>query len=243
MLNKIAALFALSFGGLLLAVTPATASDSYPGGSAGVGFPPISDLSPVALPERARTDVATSPYVETRPVPIYDGMGNVIFVLPDGNPDGVPRDVLQRSQESLKGPSYLYQGAVDSPTLREPKPQVSLFGGCTPVSGADNPHKSGTYVSAHGWWEKGTCTKPKATVTTCLYEAYGDSNGNFVGWYLQDCTPRDIEPGTSRRANVRVNCPSTTRTGFLNIVDVDVIGQNDTSETASRDSNVNCRIE
>lgn len=38
--------------------------------------------------------------------------------------------------------------------------------GCTPVSGRDNPHRSGTGVAAsgHGWWDKGNCDNDRANV-------------------------------------------------------------------------------
>ncbi|NTV38512.1 MAG: hypothetical protein HGA51_00930 [Demequinaceae bacterium] len=239
-ISSVAVIVAFAVGAASL---PANASTGDNDGNAlQEGFR-SSEFTPIALPYNKSSVLGPNAGVATQGVPIFDRLGNVLYVAEDGKLQ-VPEAVLERSLASLDDDSYEYQGVVEPSSSSEVGPPFSLFGGgCTPVSGADSPHKSGTYVSAHGSWEKGTCTNPTALVTTCLYEAYGDANHNFVGWYLLDCAERTVKPGTSKRANVRVNCPSTATTGFLNIVDVDVVGQNDTSETASRENNVNCRID
>ncbi len=113
--------------------------------------------------------------------------------------------------------------------------------GCTPDTGVDNPHRSstGVAVSAHGWWNKGSCTAETATVKICLYEYYTDGS-----WRRKACAENSsLKPGggSARRVPVRRDCTSTERTSWRAHVDVDVNGQIDTGEVQYRQADVNCR--
>lgn len=114
--------------------------------------------------------------------------------------------------------------------------------GCTPVSGRDNPHRSGTGVAAsgHGWWKKGSCSSDRAEVSNCLYEWYTDNT-----WRQQACSgTKTLKPGggsTSRTA-ARRECRGTQRTSWRNHVEVDVIGELDTGEKPMSQAEVDCRM-
>ena len=113
--------------------------------------------------------------------------------------------------------------------------------GCTPVSGRDNPHFSGGDVSGHGWWGKGSCSKPTARVQNCLYEFYTDRS-----WRLKKCgAAKTLKPGTggsANRTNARVKCGTQTLTSWRNHVEVDVIGQVDSGEKPFTEKKVGCRV-
>lgn len=114
--------------------------------------------------------------------------------------------------------------------------------GCTPVSGRDNPHRSstGVAVSGHGWWDKGTCSNNRANVYNCLYEWYTDNT-----WRQKACSPvKELAPGggSSNRTVARKDCGDTQYTSWRNHVDVDVIGEIDTSEWPYNQANVYCRV-
>lgn len=114
--------------------------------------------------------------------------------------------------------------------------------GCTPVSGRDNPHRSGTGVAAsgHGWWKKGNCSNDRAKVFNCLYEWYTDNS-----WRQQACSRTEtLKPGggSTHRTAARRDCRGTERTSWRNHVDVDVIGEIDTAEKPMNQADVNCRV-
>ena len=94
-------------------------------------------------------------------------------------------------------------------------------------------------LSAHGWWNKGSCTADTATVKICLYEYYTDGS-----WRRKACAENtSLKPGggSARRVPVRRDCTSTDRTSWRAHVDVDVKGQIDTGEVPYRQADVNCR--
>jgi len=114
--------------------------------------------------------------------------------------------------------------------------------GCTPESGHDNPHRSGTgiAVSGHGWWKKGTCSNDRAKVTNCLYEWYTD-----YSWRLKKCSEtKELRPytGSGQRTVARRDCDDTNMTSWRNHVDVDVLGEIDSGEKPYRQANVACRV-
>ncbi|WP_229890401.1 hypothetical protein [Streptomyces mashuensis] len=121
--------------------------------------------------------------------------------------------------------------------------EAALAAACTPVSGRDNPHRSGTgvAVSGHGWWGKGTCTKDRAKVYNCLYEWYTDNT-----WRRKACSETEtLKPGTggsSYRTAARHNCTNTSAASWRNHVDVDVIGESDTGERPYRQADVACQV-
>ncbi|MFF9479492.1 hypothetical protein [Streptomyces sp. NPDC014733] len=119
--------------------------------------------------------------------------------------------------------------------------QAAAFG-CTPVSGRDNPHRSGTGVAAsgHGWWKKGNCSNDRAKVFNCLYEWYTDNS-----WRQQACSATEtLKPGggSTHRTAARRDCRDTQRTSWRNHVDVDVIGEIDTAEKPMNQADVDCRV-
>lgn len=138
---------------------------------------------------------------------------------------------------------YLDQfGQVIPRTASGPAPQ-GLW--CTPVSGRDNPHISGTIISprtisGHGWWNKGTCTKLTANVYNCLYEYYDDNS-----WRLKACSPTKkvyAGGGSSNRTEANRVCDSATLTSWRNHVDVDVIDEWDSTEFPYNQQDVTCRV-
>lgn len=117
---------------------------------------------------------------------------------------------------------------------------------CTPFTGVDNPHVSGSefVASGHGWWRKGTCSGSKATVTTCLLEWWVGNDGQGR-WVTKKCQPGVVKaaPSGTRKPSVtaRVGCTNRVYTGWANVVDVDVSGVVDTGETSYRTANIYCR--
>ncbi|ROO50764.1 hypothetical protein EDC02_5617 [Micromonospora sp. Llam0] len=114
--------------------------------------------------------------------------------------------------------------------------------GCTPESGRDNPHRSGTgvAVSGHGWWRQGNCSNDRANVFNCLYEWYTDNS-----WRQKACSStRELRPytGSGDRTVARHDCDDTQLTSWRNHVDVDVIGEIDTGEWPYRQNDVACRV-
>ncbi|MDX3382826.1 hypothetical protein PV682_15305 [Streptomyces niveiscabiei] len=64
--------------------------------------------------------------------------------------------------------------------------------GCTPVSGRDNPHRSGTgvAVSGHGWWDKGTCDNDRADVYNCIVDGEIDTAEQPMNQAAVNCRVR-----------------------------------------------------
>jgi hypothetical protein len=167
---------------------------------------------------------------------------------PRPSPDAVP-GVAPASAQTLRSTDiYLDEKGNRIPTPEASKASTAGSGDvaakspCTPDSGRDNPHASATAgdVSGHGWWNKGTCTKPTAKVQNCLYEWYTDNT-----WRQKDCSPKKtLKPGggSSRRTNARNTCVDTVETDWRNHVDVDVIDESDTGENKYRQATINCRV-
>lgn len=136
---------------------------------------------------------------------------------------------------------YLDSAGRVMPTAKSPSAgsETTLIG-CTPVSGRDNPHKSGGDVSGHGWWKKGSCSNDRAKVYNCLYEWYTDNS-----WRQKACSPtRELRPytGSGDRTTARRGCDNTLLTSWRNHVDVDVIGEVDSGEWPYTGAGVNCRV-
>lgn len=118
--------------------------------------------------------------------------------------------------------------------------------GCTPDTYPDNPHlaKNGLDVSGHGTWGKGTCKADRAWVTTRLYEWYVSSSGRGA-WVFKAEGRKKVGAVKSEgyaRANSRIRCKSKTRTSWMNMVDVDVVGVIDSSDRHHRKAVVSCRV-
>lgn len=113
---------------------------------------------------------------------------------------------------------------------------------CTPVSGRDNPHRSGTgvAVSGHGWWKKGNCSNDRADAYNCLYEWYTDNT-----WRQKACSEKKrLRPytGSGDRTVARKNCDNTAVTSWRYHVDVNVVDEGDTGEWPYRQADVSCRV-
>lgn len=122
--------------------------------------------------------------------------------------------------------------------------EAAPLAACTPVSGRDNPHRSstGVAVSGHGWWGRGTCSGDLADVYNCLYEYYTDGT-----WRQKACSDVErLRPGTggsSYRTVARESCDATNeQISWRNHVDVDVVGEGDTSEWPYRQAEVYCTV-
>jgi hypothetical protein len=133
----------------------------------------------------------------------------------------------------------VYLDALDHVLPQSAHPDAT----CTPDSGRDNPHRSGTgvAVSGHGWWSKGTCKDDYAKVYNCLYEWYTDNT-----WRRKACSPvKKLKPGggSTHRTAARHDCTNTELTSWRNHVDVDVMGENDTGEQPMRQAEVRCQVD
>lgn len=95
-------------------------------------------------------------------------------------------------------------------------------------------------MSAHGWWDKGSCDNDRAEVYNCLYEYYTDAT-----WRQKACSPKKtLKPGggSSQRTVARHNCTDTEPTSWRNHVDVNVIDEADTGEQPYNQADVKCRV-
>lgn len=114
---------------------------------------------------------------------------------------------------------------------------------CKPGTGVDNPHLSANKVDAsgHGWWTKGNCHKNSAWVTDRLLEYYTD------GYFHQKASARK-SLGPSRKGhkkkivNARKRCSNFKKTGWMNLVDVDVRGEADDATAYYRVHSFGCRV-
>lgn len=118
---------------------------------------------------------------------------------------------------------------------------------CRFGSRVDDPHVSanGTDVCGHSWWQvrSGTCPS-HARVKSWLYQWTCDSVGNNCSWVEIDDDNRVVRPGggAGRRTDVRRTCVTFDSTGYMNKVDVDLIGFIDPDTQFYRINNANCRI-
>lgn len=138
--------------------------------------------------------------------------------------------------------------ALLAPNSTSSNTAITTASACTPYTGVDNPHVSSSefVASGHGWWRKGNCSGTTATVTTCLLEWWvgSDSTGR---WVTKKCNnePNPIKPAPygTRKPSVtaRIGCTNSKYTGWANVVDVNVNGVSDTSETRYMTANIYCR--
>jgi hypothetical protein len=180
-----------------------------------------------------------------------DGEAGAVAPAWELAPDGFVPGLIGNASKA--GP-YLSQEAVDAMLASDAgdvdqssEPARSLRAvaiGCNPATGADDPHLSSTgwAVSAHGWWNKGSCSGATAHVTGRLYEWY--TNGSSGGWVFKaKGGPSKLKPSNSGggRVTARKDCEASTLTDWLNVVDVDVDGQIDNGELGQRKMSVSCR--
>lgn len=198
-----------------------------------VGDQVVLDGGPQALSSDETVDVGEAPVV-------------VVVVVVDEDGTVLASSVDEYSEETSTDPS---DPAVAQPRNIQASPQARAalgIGPCNPATYADNPHKTGGEVSAHGWWRKGTCKGTKATVRVCLLEWWRDSHGKYR-WVNKGCHSASIkQAGKSRKpaVNKRRACTSSSNTGWANLVDVDVdvAGTWDNTEDGTKLANVYCRV-
>jgi hypothetical protein len=143
-----------------------------------------------------------------------------------------------------QAPSALPAGFHFAPYPRDVSPMAEsgdiTAGDCTYRQATDNAHVTSGEVSVHGYWifRTGTCPS-KANVDVDL-QAFGC--GPFIcQWITVASGSREVPPGTSRRANARLACASTSTVGWRGLVDVDLIGVGDPSgRTSSDPQNLSC---
>ena len=111
---------------------------------------------------------------------------------------------------------------------------------------ADWPHRSGSEVSAHGYWKDlsdGDCPS-RAWVTIWLYEWQCDDDDD-CDWEQIDKDRKRVRSGGGhgKRATARENCSyGRAMTGFRATVDVDIPGVIDPPDRYSVNKNVKCRV-
>jgi hypothetical protein len=160
---------------------------------------------------------------------------------PDAVPGIAPRGVADTSVYLDSKNQVINMVAVDADTPAGAAASAALLG-CTPESGHDNPHRSGTgvAVSGHGWWKKGNCSNDRANVFNCLYEWYTDGT-----WRQKACSAtKTLRPytGSGDRTVARHDCNTTRMISWRNHVDVDVVGEIDSGEKPYRQANVACEV-
>lgn len=118
----------------------------------------------------------------------------------------------------------------------------TVAGSCSYDTRGDWPHRSGTDVSAHGWWVflSGSCPA-QADVTVDLQQYWCDNWG--CRWITRARGSKRVYAGggSANRANARKYCDSSEYTGWRNVVDVDLVGVNDPADKAYIIQNVYCR--
>ena len=111
---------------------------------------------------------------------------------------------------------------------------------------ADWPHRSGSDVSAHGFWKilpDGDCPS-RAWVTIWLYEWQCDDDDD-CDWEQIDRDRKKVRDGggRGRRATARDSCSyGSASTGFRATVDVDIPGVIDPPDRYTVIRNVGCRV-
>lgn len=114
--------------------------------------------------------------------------------------------------------------------------------GCHYGTGADNPHKSGSEASVHGWWiKKNNLCPSRADVTVWLQAAWCDAWG--CTWVTLNSGKARIRPGggSGKRVTVRDACYSNEWTFYRNVVDVDIPGTIDPPDKAYKVNQIQCR--
>lgn len=138
--------------------------------------------------------------------------------LPEGfEPMEVPASLIR---ESTTGTRSDRENVAPSP----------MFHICSPLGHAENPHVSGSDVSAHGFWERNDCNNHHANVRVDLAAFWGDRRTGLGTWITITSNTQNIEPGGGRgnRVTSRAHCySSSSPVSWRNTTDVDVVGEND----------------
>jgi hypothetical protein len=85
---------------------------------------------------------------------------------------------------------------------------------------AENPHRSGSDVSVHGYWlaRSSGCAGVKAVVTTTLQSNAGS------GWKTRAVTKKTLSSGGATASVARTACVTGAYINWRGVVDVDLIG-------------------
>ncbi|SFG15493.1 hypothetical protein SAMN05660282_00054 [Corynebacterium spheniscorum] len=101
---------------------------------------------------------------------------------------------------------------------------------CSPIGHAENPHKSGSDVSAHGFWYRNNCRNFHANVRVDLSAFWGNRQTGVGTWITVAPNSQSIEAGGGRgnRVTARTHCYASSHpVSWRNTTDVDVIGERD----------------
>jgi len=105
----------------------------------------------------------------------------------------------------------------------------------------DNVHLSGGDASGHGWWVNRGCPTNTAVVTIRLQAYYTDGVWRYVGSLGRKTVYSG--GGSANRATARVACLGGGYYGFRSVVDVDLVGLNDSANVGyTPNVNLSCRI-
>ncbi|WP_329109503.1 hypothetical protein OG792_12115 [Micromonospora sp. NBC_01699] len=103
--------------------------------------------------------------------------------------------------------------------------------GCLFISDGDFVHKTGNDATGHGYWGNINCPAgTRAKVTIWLEEYYDDGSWRVKG--EGEKSPVYAGGGSANRANARATCQGTAQVSWRSRIDVDLIGQVDSSEQA-----------
>lgn len=123
-----------------------------------------------------------------------------------------------------------------SATVRMPNP-------CKPIAVGDFVHVSSTppaTASGHGWWNRGSCTVPRATVVIDLQEHFSDGSWRDKG--TQGSGTFRPGGGAGHRATGRATCTGgTALTGWRSVVNVETVGQFGVDSVTTSARNIDCR--
>lgn len=162
--------------------------------------------------------------------------GSLIFGTASAQAEGSPDPSAVKSDaapdletiDELDLSSGYFAPAPATLTPQAESPVITA-GDCQYKQAVDNAHVTRGEAPVHGWWIKWAGSCPSTATTTVYLQAYWcDQLG--CRWVTVRSNSRSAGPGTSKRANARSACASTTRTvGWRGASDVDLDWQVDPS--------------
>lgn len=110
----------------------------------------------------------------------------------------------------------------------------ALLASCPYTTHGDYPHRSGTDVSAHGWWNTSdySLCPTYADVEVWIQGLWCNNPPWNCYWVTVAHSESRIRPRNiyGTRTTARRLCVSTATTGFRNVVDVDLVGVDDPAD-------------
>lgn len=137
--------------------------------------------------------------------------------------------------DNCSGSFASYSGAVadGSDTHADTRSQ-GLLSSCPYATDGDYPHRSGTDVSAHGWWDTSNYSlcPSHADVEVWIQGLWCNNPPWDCFWVTVAHNEMRIRPRNiyNERTTARRVCASSIVTSFRNIVDVDLVGVNDPAD-------------